>query len=561
MANLTLYQLTQLITRTVEEALNWNQPPPPPPPPGGGQPNQMDSLWEELWRLVRQLGGRPGPIHKKSPFSLAISNEELRVFLTTLVNSVQQWFNLLQPGSIHRFNDFNTAFVHQFASSKKFLKTSLSLFTLKQFKVEPLREYIQRFNTAALEVPDATVDMLVNSFTQGLKGGEFFKSLVKKPSVTFDELLDRAKKYAKLENSHMQRRLEGSSESKSGAKAEEKVEVWKKRAMEEQGRAKGSYPYVPLTLSLEKAMQILGDEVQRIIHEDPRMRVELDHLVMAKLPNGETKGMRVEETYPTSKEELPKMINGDTWKARKAYRHRLKNFEVNSQSNYPTNPDISFGRDDLKDVVVPHNDPLLVSLTIANYDVAGIFVGTRSSINIIFKETLDQMKLYGFELEPITTVLYGFTVHALQHLSQIMLALSLGSREHHVTKMACFTVVDAPSSFNRILGRHNLSDIRVVDSTYHQNFKFSVGREVGVVRGGQKLSRLCYVNEVKIDAKRAQNELKLEPRELQGSLNSLLRRWLRRPGNWPKVLEADGDGWGRWKEGVDVDIEKRGGKS
>ncbi|XP_073121636.1 uncharacterized protein [Henckelia pumila] len=200
--------------------------------------------------------------------------------------------------------------------------------------------------------------------------------------------------------------------------------------------------------------------------------------------------------------------DGDSGRARKAHGRILENLEVNSQLSCPTDPNISFGREDLKDVVVPHNDPLLVTLTIANYDVARIFVDTGSSVNIIFKETLDQMKLEGFELDPITTELYGFTGHALQPLGQIVLPLSLGNGEHRVTKMACFMVVDAPSSFNEILGRPTLSYFRAVASTYHQKLKFPSGREVGVVRGDQKAAQLCYVNKVKIDAKKKRREKK-----------------------------------------------------
>ncbi|XP_073125472.1 uncharacterized protein [Henckelia pumila] len=224
----------------------------------------MDAMWEEIRRLGRQVGGRPGPIQRESPFARAILDEELRanfkqptlgeydgssdpeehlgrfenaallhrytdaikcrIFLTTLVRSAQQWFNLLQPGSIRSFNDFSSAFLHQFASSKKYLKTSLSLFNLKQSEVEPLREYVQRFNTAALEVPAATADTLVNSFTQGLSGGEFFKSLVKKPPLTYDELLSRAEKYVNLEDAQRQRRHEGTSGSKPSTKMGAKVE-------------------------------------------------------------------------------------------------------------------------------------------------------------------------------------------------------------------------------------------------------------------------------------------------------------------------------------------------
>ncbi|XP_073135228.1 uncharacterized protein [Henckelia pumila] len=101
---------------------------------------------------------------------------------------------------------------------------------------------------------------------------------------------------------------------------------------------------------------------------------------------------------------------------------------------------------DLRGVVAPHNDALVVTVTIANYDVARIFVDSGSSVNVLFKGTLDQMKMEGFELEPISTPLYGFTGHAIRPLGQVFLPVSLGNDPRRVTKMVSFTVVDAPSS-------------------------------------------------------------------------------------------------------------------
>ncbi|XP_073152888.1 uncharacterized protein [Henckelia pumila] len=111
---------------------------------------------------------------------------------------------------------------------------------------------------------------------------------------------------------------------------------------------------------------------------------------------------------------------------------------------------------------------------------------TGSLVNIIFKEVLDQMMVEGFDLDPITTTLYGFTGHALQPLGQIVPLLSLWSGEQRVKKMDCFTVVDVLSSFNGILGRLALSDFQAVANTFNQKLNFPIGRGVGVVRGDQK---------------------------------------------------------------------------
>ncbi|KAL0456105.1 UNVERIFIED_CONTAM: hypothetical protein Slati_0949700 [Sesamum latifolium] len=54
-----------------------------------------------------------------------------RIFLTTLTNSVQQWFDQLPVGSVRSFAEFSSLFQHQFASSKKYRKSTISLFGIK----------------------------------------------------------------------------------------------------------------------------------------------------------------------------------------------------------------------------------------------------------------------------------------------------------------------------------------------------------------------------------------------------------------------------------------------
>ncbi|XP_073313503.1 uncharacterized protein [Primulina huaijiensis] len=132
-----------------------------------------------------------------------------RVFLGTLVRSAQQWFNTLQPNSIQSFDDFSTAFLHRFASSKSHQINYLSLFVMKQQEAETLREFVLRLNSAALEIPEANPDIIISAFTQGLRGGEFFKLLVKKPPSSYDDLLARAEKYINLEDAQRYGGTEG----------------------------------------------------------------------------------------------------------------------------------------------------------------------------------------------------------------------------------------------------------------------------------------------------------------------------------------------------------------
>ncbi|XP_075479446.1 uncharacterized protein LOC142520330 [Primulina tabacum] len=122
-----------------------------------------------------------------------------KVFLTTLVDSTQRWFEGLAPQSISSFKDFQKVFSHHFSSSKKYKMTAFSLFEVKQSPDESLRAYIRRFNRVALDVPTCATETKTIAFTQGLREGEIFKSLTKKVPGDFEDLLSRAEKYINIE--------------------------------------------------------------------------------------------------------------------------------------------------------------------------------------------------------------------------------------------------------------------------------------------------------------------------------------------------------------------------
>ncbi|XP_073130845.1 uncharacterized protein [Henckelia pumila] len=106
--------------------------------------------------------------------------------------------------------------------------------------------------------------------------------------------------------------------------------------------------------------------------------------------------------------------DGDSNSARKRSSRKLSNMEIADQV-VRTGPTLSFGPDDLKGFSdTTHNDALVIRALVANYDVARIFVDSGSSVNVLFQETINQMDLGEYKVQPVVTSLFGFTGHAIR---------------------------------------------------------------------------------------------------------------------------------------------------
>ena len=73
-----------------------------------------------------------------------------RTFLTFLEKVALLWFSSLLAGLIHNFVKLSQAFVNRFSSSKVYKKTLDSFNIIWQGPQEPLKEYLDRFNTIAI---------------------------------------------------------------------------------------------------------------------------------------------------------------------------------------------------------------------------------------------------------------------------------------------------------------------------------------------------------------------------------------------------------------------------
>ncbi|XP_022888909.1 uncharacterized protein LOC111404317 [Olea europaea var. sylvestris] len=85
-----------------------------------------------------------------------------------------------------------------------------------------------------------------------------------------------------------------------------------------------------------------------------------------------------------------------------------------------------FGTRDLEGIAFPHNDALVISVIIANFEVKRILVDNGSAANVLSHETFVQMGISSEQLKPIKMPLQGFGGGVITPEGIVGLPLTLG---------------------------------------------------------------------------------------------------------------------------------------
>ncbi|KAK3027091.1 hypothetical protein RJ639_040923 [Escallonia herrerae] len=136
-------------------------------------------------------------------------------------------------------------------------------------------------------------------------------------------------------------------------------------------------------------------------------------------------------------------------------------------------PTISFSKEDVGDTKMSHDDPLVITLPVCNFDMKRILVENRSSTEVLFYEAFQKMNIPLDRLHKIDTPLYGFFNHPVFYEGIIALPVAI--------------------AYNAILGQTVLNQLKVVVLTYHMKMKFPTEYGVGEVKEDQAVARQCYM--------------------------------------------------------------------
>ncbi|XP_073137902.1 uncharacterized protein [Henckelia pumila] len=340
------------------------------------------------------------------PFSPEIIGEPLPVYFKSA--KIKEYDGSADPEEhVTRFE--NVAMLHCYGDQIKckqqqaIQKNQFNLFEIKQLNEESLRAYIKKFNRVALEVPACAPETKITAFTQGIREGEFFRSLVKRAPRYFEDLLARAEKYINMEEAQRQKR-----------EKDRREEQKEKGNQGSQGRRRQDQPgrlaaFAPHRVARDQEIHLCKENVQPLppkrpgkycsihrvnIHDTSECRrliVEPGQPVPEEINHVEKKqrGRPWVPRFDISRDNRPdpskarevtswgpdkgpregsskgviNMISGgstdgDSNRARKSWSKReVLGIEARRPDPYPV---ITFGIEDLDGVCLPHNDALLI---------------------------------------------------------------------------------------------------------------------------------------------------------------------------------------------------------
>ncbi|GFS33374.1 hypothetical protein Acr_00g0028020 [Actinidia rufa] len=496
--------------------------------------------------------------YKSLMFLQGCSDEVMcKAFSATLKGPARSWFRKLSPGTIDFFGELSRLFVANFMSCRNRQKNAFHLFTVHQKESESLKDFVKRFNQAVLEVEDPNDKVIIMAMMEGLRPGPLFDSLSKNVPETLSALQSKADKYIAVEElAEAKRSRRGKDDHKrkepDTRRADYREETRYKRPDRDPKRSSDRRPRTPPRrpeFTLPPLNAPVAQVLSEIKHEefvkwpgkiktDPQKRNRNKYCEFHR-----DHGHNTEDCFQL-KEQIADLIKRGYLRKYVAARPPPNSPERRYGDNRPTAGDIqtihggfgsggystssrkrharsahgpadeevynlsspfvadqipiTFGNDDLRGVHLPHDDALVVSAVIANFNVQRILIDNGSSADILFISAFEKMKVGPNKLHPFHTPLVGFGGNTTHPLGWINLPITLGTEPHQTTVWQDFVVVDCPSPYNAILGRPMLGGIKAITFTYHLKMKFSTLTGIGEVKGDQKVARQCFISAMKV---------------------------------------------------------------
>ncbi|VFQ87943.1 unnamed protein product [Cuscuta campestris] len=425
-------------------------------------------------------------LHQSGRMMGLSGDEKCLLFFQTLRGRAAEWFHNLPAGEIDSFDELAEVFQEKFKENCTKRKTFTYLSTAGQREHEDLTKFLIRwkdevdketYNTA-WDYADAEAQ--VSSKREAEQGHPKGKISLKKEI----ELPGRAK-----------------------------AEVMEVKPVKSEKKPTGEKQWMEKYCSFHKTDSHNTAECNSVKGVIKQMieagEIDPEYLAQAKQKKNQwvrPEGQPAEQNKKkkaAGKEHLQVIYGGpeggDSASQRKKWGRELYVGAValNPWSKQARREPITFTDRDLPATREDHNDPLVITMDIGGVDVSRVLVDTGSSVNVLYLDAFEKLKLCRTWLKPLKTPLSGFTGDLVKAEGSILLTCELGTGEQVVQKQMRFVVVNINCVHNAILGRPGINKVLGVISMALLCMKFYTPGGIGQVRGDQKKARHCYLEAVK----------------------------------------------------------------
>jgi len=157
-------------------------------------------------------------------------------------------------------------------------------------------------------------------------------------------------------------------------------------------------------------------------------------------------------------------------------------------------PPIICTNDEFQGLDHQKDDPMVITVEIENYVVKKVLVDQGSSVDILYWATYQKLQLPDTAMVPYDEPIYGFSGEQVSTHDYSDLHTVFRDGAQTKTIPIRFLIVNAPTSYNVLLGHPSLNTLGVVVSTPHLAMKFpSPSGDILTIHGDQRLARERYM--------------------------------------------------------------------
>ncbi|RDY13678.1 hypothetical protein CR513_01364, partial [Mucuna pruriens] len=438
-----------------------------------------------------------------------------KLFLGTLRGVALQWLMNLPPRSIYTFNDLAGMFLSQFAANKTKRLEVADLFDIRQAGGESLKNYMARFNDAMIRVNDPDQKFFVKAFQKGLRVGPFSDALALQKPANMEEIRLRAEKHIEMEENRLEKReveqasrenrsrpvnrqrpmLVGGRDPTSRNQAETRPELQAKFTPLKERKAHIlrdicharllSFPQVAGGKQLGKNRRewcdfhraaghsteecwILGAQIEGLVQQG-----KLSHYVLKE--GGERSARRGESSRGKREDRRNRETSGRSRSPRPAnYRGRRGGCTI------------SFREEDRR-CKQAGDEPMVISVAAEGFKIERVLIDQGSSTNILYGSTYRKLGLS--DLEETAGCLYGFSGERVPIKGTVKIDTTFGEGSSARKVPVIYTMIEAEASYNIIVGRPALNQLKAVVSTYHLCMKYPMSNGVGAIWADSSVAR------------------------------------------------------------------------